>query len=121
MPLVIGQCGIHGRLIGLSDWRISSPAVCAIMCLVGSSSAAIIFLLVPDHGYRGRELMWCVGFGAGPLAACRPRITLRLPGCDRRADHVAGDHQLHPPILLPALRCCIGSHWLSLAKALRRD
>src|ERR1019366_8795237 len=63
----------------------------------------------------------------GPPAACRPpdRITLRLPGYDRRADlranYIAGDHQLHPPILLPALRGVIGSDWHGFAEALRRD
>src|ERR1035438_5484130 len=40
---------------------------------------------------------------------------------DLRADHFAGDHDLHPPVRLPACRCVIGSHRLSLAETLRRD
>ena len=62
---------------------------------------------------------------------CRSRTELRhyrnasLPGrddlADHRADHLAGDHQLHAPILLPARRGVVGRHRLSLAEALRRD
>ena len=34
---------------------------------------------------------------------------------DLRANHLAGDYDLHPAILLPALRGVIGGHRLSLA------
>ena len=43
------------------------------------------------------------------------------PCADLRADHVAGDHEFHTPILLPSGRGVVGSHRLSLAEALRRD
>src|ERR1035437_3922424 len=79
-------------------------------------------------GGRAHRALGIVPHGrGGPPAACRPpdRITLRLPGWDGRADlranYIAGDHQLHPPILLPALRGVIGSDWRGFAEALRRD
>src|SRR5688500_17368729 len=47
-------------------------------------------------------------------------IAPRLPGCDWRADlranYLAGDHKFHAPVLLPALRSVIRSHWLSFAE-----
>jgi len=66
-------------------------------------------------------------FQRGRTATCRPNrkaVTLRLPGgecADLRADYLAGDHQFHTPILLPAVRGVVGSNRLSFAKTPRRD
>ena len=66
------------------------------------------------------------GGHAGPLPVLHKAhdvVTLlgRDDRADLRANHFARNHDLHPAILLPALRRVIGSHRLSLAEALRRD
>ena len=54
-----------------------------------------------------------------------PRVTW-LPARDGRAadpgaNHLAGDHDFHPPVLLPSAGSVIRGHRITLAKALRRD
>src|ERR1035441_3588779 len=60
---------------------------------------------------------------AGP--APRPVSLTTSPGgdyfADLGADDLAGDHNLHAAILLPALRGVVRSHRLSLAETLRSD
>ena len=37
------------------------------------------------------------------------------------ANHLAGDHDLHAPVLLPSACSVIGSHRIAFAEAFRRD
>src|ERR1039457_7494654 len=75
----------------------------------------------------------CRSFMKSPVSQCRavagpaPRpvsLTTSPDGdyfADLGADNLAGDHNLHAAILLPALRGVVRRHRLSLAETLRSD
>ena len=63
---------------------------------------------------------------ADPIAGNISSPIAQLPGRDWRAadpgaNHLAGDHDFHAPILLPSAGGVIGSHRIALSEALRRD
>src|SRR5689334_21631460 len=96
--------------------------------LARSASFSRAALAVSRWGASG----WSSGFSAGgaqtpasPADAIDADIEIRLSGCDRYADlgtdHFTGNHQSHPPILLPSTGRIVGSHRLRFAEAFRGD
>src|SRR5436309_13760978 len=75
---------------------------------------------VTEPPYADPHVRWCGRGGAVRLPPIPIVKQFELFCSDDGADYFAGDHQFYAPILLASIRIVVGSHWLSLAEALRR-
>src|ERR1039458_5616451 len=80
------------------------------------------FPITLSSPYQATEIS---GRRAGSSVPALSGSSSELLGCERhadlRADHFAGDHDFHSPILLPALCGVIGGHRLGFSEAFRSD